>query len=1112
MNTTSDYEIKIPLNSVKVWQNAGNGFEETAQEFIADFIEQTKTYILTIPVSFEIKEIMFCLRENSYVIGRMLQVTDNAECPLTYTPMEAVSHDGMDIFETSMPKYHIVLTPKAQTLTIAYSYEVSSRKNNLKIIELIRTQKNSEEFHKAKDQFYQDAIKELCEPQPPHTVIQYVERPPEIQPPREDFYNDYISFKNRYEAITSSTSWKLTKPLRKCIDYIRKPQTSQGDVSEAPKPEPEVEPIIAEAKQARPWIAVHMHLYYEDLLEEFCGYLNHITQAFDLFISCKQGADQEQILQLSQNIHNVREITIKETINRGRDIAPFYVLFRDELMQYECLLHIHSKKSLYTGQEKAEWRHWALDGVLKNEKTVAEILHYLLHAEPKAGLIYGEMTDTLPLLALHWLRNEAKGRVLSRRLNIEFDNGMFFYPVGSFFWVRTEAIRPLFDLKLTYEDFDEENGQIDATMAHALERIIACLVRQRGYRTYIFDAETERFSPEKSFKSFKTYFSYTPQNVGELLQNYEIITFDIFDTLITRLVYEPDDVFRLMERIINNKWNKKVDFLKFRKEAERLAWEQEGDFCNIHHIYEYLPQISIFTKEEAKQLKDIEIQLEYDLCIPRRDSLKVFNKLKHAGKRIILISDMYLAKSIIANMLKKCGFAGYEDIWISCEKGKRKDNDTLWNEFFEQFKQYRTIHIGDNPHSDCQLVGDRLKTNMLWLSPREQFRFSEQYEKFKRFLGTSVENSLMLGYLVNQCFYNSPFALQANGIAQVNSIDIAAQGIFAPLFLCFCQFLEESCTKQQTLLFLSREGYFLQKLYKKYCESFNLKEYKNYYFLTSRRAASVAQIRNYRDAKELLATNYDGRISTFLEERFGLKQVRPETDGHLNLPGNERMVVGILAEMAGDILTRARSERNAYLVYMQEFLGKDFKWEDAVLVDVGYAGTIQYYLMKILEQPLDGRYLVTEYNVKPLLLHGKCSSLYSFKTSGLFEYTQLFLEAVTAAPHGQLVCFNDTPEKVMPVFKESGESCWHSAQKFQASIYEYVGVLGGILNEIQPFFDKELAETILSEVLREGLFGSEMKGAFTVYDGYCMDGEWKYDEEGTRWVLEKRTSPFIDDK
>lgn len=1112
MNTTSDYEIKIPLNSVKVWQNAGNGFEETAQEFIADFIEQTKTYILTIPVSFEIKEIMFCLRENSYVIGRMLQVTDNAECPLTYTPMEAVSHDGMDIFETSMPKYHIVLTPKAQTLTIAYSYEVSSRKNNLKIIELIRTQKNSEEFHKAKDQFYQDAIKELCEPQPPHTVIQYVERPPEIQPPREDFYNDYISFKNRYEAITSSTSWKLTKPLRKCIDYIRKPQTSQGDVSEAPKPEPEVEPIIAEAKQARPWIAVHMHLYYEDLLEEFCGYLNHITQAFDLFISCKQGADQEQILQLSQNIHNVREITIKETINRGRDIAPFYVLFRDELMQYECLLHIHSKKSLYTGQEKAEWRHWALDGVLKNEKTVAEILHYLLHAEPKAGLIYGEMTDTLPLGALHWLRNEAKGRELSKRLDIEFDNGMFFYPVGSFFWVRTEAIRPLFDLKLTYEDFDEEKGQIDATMAHALERIIACLVRQRGFHSYIFDAETEKFSLEKSFKSFKTYFSYTPQNIGDVLLNFEIVTFDIFDTLITRLIYEPDDVFRLMERVIFRQRSKRVDFLSFRKEAEQLAREQHGDFCNIHHIYECLPQISVFTKEDALWLKELEIQLEYDLCVPRRDALAIFNRVINAGNRVILISDMYLTKDIIIHMLEKCGFTGYEDIWISCEKGKRKDDDTLWDEFFGCFGTYQTIHVGDNPHSDCQLVGDRKKTNMLWLSPREQFHFSDHYEKYKRFLGTSVENAIVLGYMINGCFYNSPFALDASGVAKIHSIEVAAEGIFAPLFLCFSQFLEKSCMENQTLLFLSREGYFLQKLYKKYCDSFHIKELQNHYFLTSRRAASVAQIRNFKDAKELLKTNYDGRLSTFLAERFGLEQIHIENDIHIKLPGDERVVIGKLAGMADAVLARAETERQAYLSYINELMGKDCEWNNVVLVDIGYAGTIQYYLMKILGQPLDGRYLATEYNIKPPLLSGTCSSLYNFRTSRLFDDTQLFLEAVTAAPHGQLICFESEDLKTTPVYKRNIESCWKSARKFQDAIYHYVETVGTVVRDIHPHFSEELAETILSEVLRAGIFGDEMCGAFTVYDGYCMDGEWKYDEKGTRWVLEKKISPFMDDK
>ena len=122
------------------------------------------------------------------------------------------------------------------------------------------------------------------------------------------------------------------------------------------------------------------------------------------------GANIGEIRKKVQKIINVEKVTIKQGENRGRDIAPFYVLFGKELCKYEILLHIHTKKSLYTGEEKKEWRQWALDGVLKSETSVRETLDLLRNGKANAGLVFGEMTPTLPPMALHWLYNGKKGQ------------------------------------------------------------------------------------------------------------------------------------------------------------------------------------------------------------------------------------------------------------------------------------------------------------------------------------------------------------------------------------------------------------------------------------------------------------------------------------------------------------------------------------------------------------------------------------------------------------------------------------------------------------------------------------------------------------------------------
>lgn len=920
---------------------------------------------------------------------------------------------------------------------------------------------------------------------------------------------------NSMNAMRTSRSWRITAPIRKLSNLMRKSRIlrfiwrgvkslKNDGVKASFKKIPAF--IRRHAKNTHSSehicrdnnkkIAVHLHLYYEDLLEEFCQYLNNITEPFDLYISCRQESDKKSIYKYAKKIRYVKKIVIRETPNRGRDIAPFYVLFGEELKQYDCLLHVHSKKSLYTGQEKQEWRHWALNGVLKNEESVKKTLRLLL-VEDNVGLVYGEMTPQLSLFAMHWLRNIPKGVQLLSRLNAAFENEMLFYPVGSFFWVKTDAVRPLFDIKLSYEDFDEEQGQIDGTLAHALERVIAALTEQRGYHTYIFDQEKESFSKDISYKSFEQYFGYNVENNTEFLMNYDLITFDIFDTLITRIVYKPDDLFLLMERIVFDKYGISMNYLQVRKEAERRANEENGDFCNIDNIYQKMSEITDLSEEQIKEMKKLEIDLEYKLCYPRKDARKVFNNLKEQGKRIILISDMYLTREIIAKMLKKCGYEGYEDIWISCEKGLRKDKDNMWLKFAEEFGEYNTIHVGDNPQSDIQAVGDLRRASRLWLSPRSQFRFSRQYEVLKKYVDTTVENSLMLGYFINVVMYNSPFALKNSGTARLSTAQEAAEAIFAPMFMSFADFMTGMESKK--LLFLAREGYFLQQLYKKYVKTFHIQEKDNCYFYTSRRASAVAQIKNEKDIREVLSTDYEGMLSNVLWERLGL-EINEEENVDVKLPEKIDYVVEILKRYKEQLSANIESERKTYEEYL---LGETYGYSlnDVCVVDVGYSGTIQYYLMKLCGEKINGCYLAT-FNTKPPRIGGSCDSLYSFTETNVFFYAQLFLESVTAAPHGQLIRMKKQDDDILPVFKGDVPANIDETIKMQKSILDYIGLMGECFHNMKFEADKNLSVELFGEILRPGIFTQEVADFFSVNDNYCFgDGEWFYDAQSCGWKL-----------
>ena len=54
-------------------------------------------------------------------------------------------------------------------------------------------------------------------------------------------------------------------------------------------------------------------------------------------------------------------------------------------------------------------------------------------------------------------------------------------PLGSMFWVRTKALKALFDHDWKYDEFPKEPIDTDATVLHAIERIYPFVVQHEGY-------------------------------------------------------------------------------------------------------------------------------------------------------------------------------------------------------------------------------------------------------------------------------------------------------------------------------------------------------------------------------------------------------------------------------------------------------------------------------------------------------------------------------------------------------------------------------------------------------------------------------------------------------
>ena len=197
-------------------------------------------------------------------------------------------------------------------------------------------------------------------------------------------------------------------------------------------------------------------------------------------------------------------------------------------------------------------------------------------------------------------------------------------------------------------------------------------------------------------------FSYLQSQRLKVLENVDIISFDVFDTLILRPeVSIPSDVFSLI-------YPQDGYFKARRIEAERVArskaLEQGREDISLCEIYKALyPTHSDSELEEAMAL---EINTELRVCNVNPEALALFRSIqngKYGKKHVIITSDMYLSRDVIFTILTSSGFdLEGVDIFISSEYGLTKRSGSLFKKVMElePIEPKCVLHIGDNLISD----------------------------------------------------------------------------------------------------------------------------------------------------------------------------------------------------------------------------------------------------------------------------------------------------------------------------------------------------------------------------------------------------------------------------
>lgn len=325
------------------------------------------------------------------------------------------------------------------------------------------------------------------------------------------------------------------------------------------------------------------------------------------------------------------------------------------------------------------------------------------------------------------------------------------------------------------------------------------------------------------------------------IDSHDIISFDIFDTLLLRPYVKPTDLFFHLEHIEQIWW-----FRDNRVKAEQCAREIHSDKedISIDDIYNEL-------SEPFSALKEKELELERKTLFPNPEMKEVFNYTKEKKKKIIITSDMYLPKNFLEKILEEKGFGGYSKLYLSCDINKTKWNGTLYEYILSDLNVNGTqiLHIGDNEQSDIQMARKyRISTHHYPKAIDRLFKLNLRANEFYKIHSGEVGSSILLGVLSIYNLYKNSNYWQDFGFKYGG-----------PVVYGYMQWLSQKLQQDNIneAMFVARDGYTLKKVF----DIVKNTDIKSHYYYAPRIINLVCNL-NYKHYMDI-------------DEKGGLAAIRP---------------------------------------------------------------------------------------------------------------------------------------------------------------------------------------------------------------------------------------------
>lgn len=282
------------------------------------------------------------------------------------------------------------------------------------------------------------------------------------------------------------------------------------------------------------------------------------------------------------------------------------------------------------------------------------------------------------------------------------------------------------------------------------------------------------------------------------LSRYDVISFDIFDTLILRPFSAPTDLFHFLGPELGI-----PDIKRIRTEQEaaarRICWRENGHYEVV--LQDIWHQMEREIGTPAGQGMQLEQSLEWEFCYANPFMQEVFHRLQSMGKTILVISDMYLSNEFLAKLLDKNGYKNIAGLYVSCERGCGKGDGGLFSLVRRDWQgSGRLIHVGDNEYSDVKMAKKNGFDSLYYPNVNRLAAVQRPYDMSPVIGGAYrgiIDNHLYAGL---KCF------------SQEYEYGFVYGGLFV---VGYCNFIHDYCKSHQInrLLFLSRDGDILKQVY-----------------------------------------------------------------------------------------------------------------------------------------------------------------------------------------------------------------------------------------------------------------------------------------------------------